>query len=312
MRTLSADEDLVFRERAFSWLYRMSAGGTRPLHRDTIKGFKNHSASAHDHIIMQQGIWKPKRTLSAISVTSSLPGRGHDYEDIFNHDGLLEYDFQISPVKQHENDWLRLSHQLGLPLIYFRAVRQSYYTARFPSYVVGIDEDRRKAILEVPNEQFLPANTDSFFSHVPIAVQPRYSERLTKRRLHQDDFRSNILLAYKTTCAVCNLKRPELLDASHIRPDNQGGSAETINGLSLCKIHHSAYDSNILGITPDHKVKISESVLEETDGPMLQHGLQEHHGQRLVALPAAKKEHPDRDLLAERFDAFKATENSAV
>lgn len=308
MSTLNTDEDLAFRQLAFAWVYKISAGGTRPLHRDTIKSFKNHSLSAHDHIIMQQGIWKPKRILGAISVTSSSPGRRHNYEDTFNYEGLLEYDFQSSPVKQHENDWLRLSHQFGLPLIYFRAVRQGYYTARFPSYVVGIDEDRRKAILEVPNEQSLPANTDSFFSRVSATIQPRYSERLTKRRLHQDDFRSNILLAYETTCAVCNLKRPQLLDASHIKPDSQGGSAEITNGLSLCKIHHSAYDSNLLGIAPDHKVRISGSVLGEKDGPMLKHGLQGHHGERLVALPASKKERPDRDLLAERFEEFKASE----
>jgi len=39
------------------------------------------------------------------------------------------------------------------------------------------------------------------------------------------------------------------------------------NGLALCKIHHAAFDMNILGIRPDHVVEIRTDVLEERDGP---------------------------------------------
>jgi putative restriction endonuclease len=75
------------------------------------------------------------------------------------------------------------------------------------------------------------------------------------------------------------------------------------NGLALCKIHHSAYDKNFLGISPDYKVKISERLLAEVDGPMLKHGLQEMNG-RTIALPESKSELPSKIGLDFRFKQF--------
>jgi putative restriction endonuclease len=61
------------------------------------------------------------------------------------------------------------------------------------------------------------------------------------------------------------------LDGRHERP----GLPEVPNGRALCKIHHSAYDVNILGVSPDYRVHIRSDVLREHDGPMLKWGLQE-------------------------------------
>jgi putative restriction endonuclease len=52
------------------------------------------------------------------------------------------------------------------------------------------------------------------------------------------------------------------------------------NGLSLCSLHHAAFDRNILGITPDLLVDIRSDILEEIDGPVLVHGLQECQAKR--------------------------------
>ncbi len=49
---------------------------------------------------------------------------------------------------------------------------------------------------------------------------------------------------------LCRLKHRELLDAARIIPDNMPEGKSTIdNGLSLCKLHHSAYDAFIIGVT---------------------------------------------------------------
>lgn len=78
------------------------------------------------------------------------------------------------------------------------------------------------------------------------------------------------------------------------------------NGLALCKIHHSAYDHGILGIRPDLVVEVRADLLDEVDGPMLRYGLQERHGQKLMMVPRARREQPDRDLLAQQYTAFLA------
>ena len=76
-----------------------------------------------------------------------------------------------------------------------------------------------------------------------------------------------------------------------------------LNGLSLCKIHHAAYDKNILGISPDYQVKVRIDILDEVDGSMLKYGLQLLDG-KLIILPRQKKYYPDRDKLLDRFNKF--------
>jgi putative restriction endonuclease len=77
-------------------------------------------------------------------------------------------------------------------------------------------------------------------------------------------------------------------------------------GLALCKIHHAAYDSFVLGIRPDLVVEIRADLLEEIDGPMLEHGLKGRHGQQLMAVPRIRAERPDRKLLEQRYDRFRS------
>jgi len=125
-------------------------------------------------------------------------------------------------------------------------------------------------------------------------------------RLHQQQFRRIVLQAYANRCAICRLRHLELLDAAHILPDHDPrGEPIVPNGLGLCKIHHSAFDSYIIGIDPDARVHVRDDILSEIDGPMLRYGLQEAHGTTLL-LPRRTDQRPARDFLAERFERFKA------
>src|SRR5207245_625588 len=110
-----------------------------------------------------------------------------------------------------------------------------------------------------------------------------YATRQVKVRLHQHRFRELVLGAYGDRCTICRLGHTPLLDAAHIIADkDQRGQPEVPNGLSLCKIHHSAYDANIMGITPLYTIEIREDILAEKDGPMLRHGLQELNNHKLT------------------------------
>ena len=121
----------------------------------------------------------------------------------------------------------------------------------------------------------------------------RYAQRLTRLRLHQPVFRSRVLHAYQRRCSICRLRHDELLDAAHILPDGHPRGLPVVpNGLALCKIHHAAYDRDILGVRPDLIVEIRSDILREIDGPMLQHGLQEMAGTRLH-VPHSRHSHPD-------------------
>lgn len=65
------------------------------------------------------------------------------------------------------------------------------------------------------------------------------------------------------------------------------------NGLSLCSIHHRAFDEDLVGVS-----------LDDEDGPMLEL-LKGFHGQAIHA-PRRAAHRPDRDRLAERFGRFLA------
>jgi len=82
------------------------------------------------------------------------------------------------------------------------------------------------------------------------------------------------------------------------------GIAEVRNGLSLCSIHHRAFDHNLVGISPDYDVHIAPRLLDEDDGPMLDL-LKGFHGSRIV-VPQHVRSRPNRELLARRYEEFTA------
>ena len=65
------------------------------------------------------------------------------------------------------------------------------------------------------------------------------------------------------------------------------------NGIALCKMHHAAFDGLLLGITPDYTIDIRADILDESDGPVLQHGFKGLHKTKIM-LPRDKNSWPDR------------------
>ena len=103
---------------------------------------------------------------------------------------------------------------------------------------------------------------------------------------------------------MCRLRHDELLDAAHIIPDTEPEGAPVVpNGLALCKLHHAAFDRQFLGVRPDYVIEVRQDILQESDGPMLQHGLKELHHTRL-GVPRKPALRPDVKLLARRYEEF--------
>ena len=72
--------------------------------------------------------------------------------------------------------------------------------------------------------------------------------------------------------------------------------------MSLCSIHHRAYDQDLLGVSPDYTVRVSRRLLEDEDGPMLD--LLKGFDSQVITVPARRMWRPDRERLAVRFDRF--------
>jgi putative restriction endonuclease len=134
-------------------------------------------------------------------------------------------------------------------------------------------------------------------------LERRYAVREVRTRLHQARFRGLVLPAYNDRCAICRLKEIRLLDAAHITSDaEETGTATITNGLSLCSIHHRAFDQDLVGVSPDYEVRVSRRLLDEDDGPMLD--LLKHFHRQPLHVPSRPRLRPDRERLALRFEGF--------
>jgi putative restriction endonuclease len=294
------DRDWLVRLHAFRFLEDLVAEYGDPLPWKALDcGFEFDGARVT--LIGARGIWKPAALDLPISITTSPKD---PYGDKAGEDGLLQYRYFSADPAHPDNAGLRRCLMEGRPLVYFRGVDKGWYSALWPFVLVHDDPGSLTFTAACEDVEALrpgiaPAAAD--------AARRTYVTRLALVRLHQAKFRQRVLRAYATRCTVCRLRHPELLDAAHILGDrHEFGEPVVTNGLALCKIHHAAFDANILGIRPDHGLEIRAEILEEHDGPMLRHSLQSLHGARLMQLPRRVEDRPDRHRLEERYEQFRA------
>jgi putative restriction endonuclease len=298
------DIDLQVRLAVFNWLTEQVNSHGDVLPRKLLEqGFEFQGQRIP--LVAPQGIFKPKILDLPISITTS-PNSPYD-DNYFAQDGFVHYRYRKTDPNQRDNVGLRRVFELGRPLVYFHGFEPGKYLATFPVYIIG--DDPINLTFKVSVDDTLPAFTYSesnLSRQVAEVSDPRhaYLTSTVKVRLFQRAFREKVLDAYRSQCAFCRLKHRELLDAAHIIPDNMPEGRSTIeNGLSLCKLHHAAYDSFMIGVTPDYIIHIREDILEEEDGPVLQHGLKGLHNTKLI-LPSHKSHYPSRDALAWRYTRF--------
>ncbi|MDV6269838.1 HNH endonuclease [Rhodococcus globerulus] len=252
----------------------------------------------------QRGIRKPRQLSSALSISTVYRREGADrpYEDAVGADGFLRYKWSGVDPDHQDNRGLRAAMEQKVPLIWFFGVGPGQFQPVFPVYLVDEEVGLHQFVVATEFARDLHVTDSPIESHLR-----RYLIAETKRRLHQPVFRATVMRAYETRCAVCSLGHSSLLDAAHIVPDSdEAGVASVRNGLAMCKIHHAAFDVHILGISPDLVVEIRQDLLEEIDGPMLEHGLKERHGQKLMVIPALRSERPDPELLALSYKKFQS------
>jgi putative restriction endonuclease len=296
------DNDHLVRLAAFEWLRAQVDVRGESLPRSLLaQGFQLHGDRVP--LLGPQGIFKPRVMREApLSITTVSSG---PYSDSFES-GILRYAYRGTDPDHPDNRGLRLAMSKHLPLVYFYGTAPGKYLPVWPVYVVG---DRRQDLffdIVVDDAQYLTEN-DAVLDAIAedrAAIRRGYITAVVKRRLHQKAFRSRVLEAYREQCALCRLRHEELLDAAHITKDaDPEGEPVVSNGLSLCKLHHAAFDEHFLTVRPDFRVEVRKSILDEEDGPMLQHGLKGMHLQ-LIVLPRSPNLQPDRDRLQERYAVF--------
>jgi len=256
----------------------------------------------------RRGIFKPRLMRYLLSIKTVVPRSGarvwyddqrEAHQQIYDGDEVVDYAFMGQDAEVADNRWLREAMEDRIPVVYFLGTAPGLYQPIIPTFIAGWDAGKLRATLSFG----LPGETRADPSE--SVAERRYALREVKTRLHQATFRSAVITAYGGRCALSGLPESRLLDAAHIAADSDERLGQPIvnNGLPLSKLHHAAFDSHLIGISPDYRIVVSDRLMSVRDGPTLE-ALKSLNGGRLI-LPRRSQDYPDRERLAVRFDAFR-------
>ena len=259
---MDGDAESQLREEIMHRLAAVTAHNGGVISRAELSAFELGDGSSRRLVDQSRGIWNPKDLSATLSIVSSPDG---PYADEAIAGGLMRYDYRAGS-DAGDNAKLRKAAETGVPLILLRKIEIGVFVPYFPVYVIQDDRQRRQFVIALDESLRFLADPTSLSED-----QRRYADRVVRQRLHQSEFRGRVIRAYAIRCAICSLRHGELLDAAHIIEDgHELGHAVVTNGLSLCKIHHAAFDRLLLGVTPDYKVRVNAELLVEIDGPHAQ------------------------------------------
>ena len=304
MMSKGFSEESLLRDALFIQVFKLADEFGGSLTRSQL-GAVDFDGTRVRVIDSQGGIWNPGASWpletpleATLSINTTLAEK---YQDEEVESGLWRYDYQSGGVGG-KNNKLRRAMDLQLPLLWF--VQQD--DARYVPYKVWIIEDFPElGYCHIAPDLSLAAVLNSAPGEF-TEIEKRYAMREVRQRLHQPAFRAKVINAYETRCSICLLNHGELLEAAHIIPDSDENSTTKVdNGISLCKIHHAAYDNELIGISPDYIVHVRKDLMSEIDGPMLKHGIQDMNSRKLY-LPMNNKRMPNKESLEMRFAKFKS------
>ena len=133
----------------------------------------------------------------------------------------------------------------------------------------------------------------TFSSHRPIVPIER------ENPIRTAGFRQAIMRMYDYTCAVCRLRIVTMdgesaTDAAHIIPFRISRNDDVRNGISLCKLHHWAFDKGLISLKETYQVIVSVLLSERRPTEWMLTQLSE----KTILLPEHDALYPAQDALA--------------
>ena len=260
----------------------------------------------------QQGIGKVAAMPHLLSLRTAWLKSNSIYDDqafahdqIVSNDGEITYEFMKGGPDHALNQHLLAACDLEIPVIYFLAVAQGFYHAFMPVWIIDWLPHAGE-YGQVRLAFGLPGG-----DRPVLAAERRAGPVAAQRGLRGARFREQVVHAYRQRCAISG-EGGDRTAADRRRArrllgvlDLNGERVESrvpAHGLLLGKLHRAAFESNLIGIDPDYRVRASQRLLAEADDPLTA-ALRELDGAPL-RLPNYPEHRPDRDLLAARYHDF--------
>lgn len=207
------------------------------------------------------------------------------------------------------NDGLRNCYMDGVPVGVFIEGKGGYHRAL--AFVEDYDSASDTFLLHGPvtganaGAFCSPEKLDEEIAAGVIGVEGMLKDgrdieiRAVRRRIGQEKFRQDLMVAYSGCCAATGTDVDRTLQAAHILRYRGTQSNVVHNGLLLRADIHLLYDAKLLSIEPDsHRICLDAS-LEGTEYEVL--------FDRVIGLPKERVLWPNDDLLALNHQSFLET-----
>lgn len=145
------------------------------------------------------------------------------------------------------------------------------------------------------NNEGLDGEYDSSKGKIPI------NHSRSKR---DPEFADKVYKAYNYKCAMCGIGL-NLIEGAHIIPhSHELGTDEIDNGISLCSLHHTAYDKSLIYFDEEMNILINESKMEYLEKVGLDPGFR-----KFEKLAFEKIQLPDNHILRPNIQNIKIANN---
>jgi putative restriction endonuclease len=240
----------------------------------------------------QRGIRKAAGYEAAISILTTYARHPDErpYDDGVGPDNYPRYKMRRGDPDSFDNRALRVAMDQRRPLIWFWGVAQSLFEAIYPVWIVGEERDQEQFVVAAP-----PTSP-------PAVVTPRSS---CDRGCTSGSSGAGCSLRTARSARSVSSVMTSCWTRRTSGRTARAASRSSPTGVAMCVLHHKAFDKQVVGIRPDYVIQVRPDVLEEHDGPTLRHALQGLH-QTGLRLPRQQAAYPDRDLLEERYERFRA------
>jgi len=112
-------------------------------------------------------------------------------------------------------------------------------------------------------------------------------------------FKQVVYDAYSERCAFCGIQL-ELVAAAHIVPhSHERGNDDPTNGISLCALHHAAFDSGLVFMDEDYSIKVNEEKIKYLTKIGKDGGLRKFEGLHFekIQLPRTRTVYPSAEYI---------------
>ncbi|WP_226390795.1 HNH endonuclease [Penaeicola halotolerans] len=131
---------------------------------------------------------------------------------------------------------------------------------------------------------------------VELPKEGKMREQVIKVRVNQSFFRRSILASYNDTCCITGIQQKEFLIAGHIKPwsIDEKNRLNLQNGIAINALHDKAFETGLMTITTDYKIKISSLLFKQKKSESVEEYFLRYHNKDMI-LPSRFL--PDVNLL---------------